>query len=204
MSRVSHQPIQRPQGKAPVQQGSSPIVLLKDADFKAVQLQKGHLVYNTLPGISFVFFGSNKCKFCPGVMEVMKALPAYLGKACTTAIVNMDEAKSLRELSKGTPFEIKYVPFLVIYNNGAPVNVYNGEKKLLNIVNYLRDIIPKIKAAMPTPFVKTAKKTEDNDLGLPYNVYCDDEMCYLTDGEMTNGKEDCEDGQCCFLSDREL
>ena len=217
MSRVSHQPTQRPMGRGggynqynqSNQQSTPPpqqqrIVLLRDSDFKAISTQKGHIVHNNLAGVSFVFFGSNKCKYCPSVMEMVKALPAYLGASCTVAIVNVDNDKSILQLSKGTPLEITYVPFLAVYNNGAPVHRYEGKKDLASVVNFMREFIPQLKKATPAPFMKSEKKTEDNDLGLPYNIYCDDEMCYLTDGELSNGKAECEDGQCCFLSDKEL
>ncbi len=57
---------------------------------------------------------------------------------------------------------------------------------------------------VPSSGMRAEQKCEDGECGIPYNVVCDDDgMCYLTDGEITDGGN-CENGECCFLTDGEL
>ena len=78
------------------------------------------------------------------------------------------------------------------------------------MVSFFKDTISRVQNSVNFSKQSEKKKEENSEYengGIPYSIVCDadSDMCYLTDGELSVGKEDeCSDGSCCYLTDNEL
>ena len=90
---------------------------------------------------------------------------------------------------------IKYVPYLILYVNGRPWLRWDNEKTLAAMVNFLKDIIPRIpKNLVENSSSNGANKgsAEEKPVfqggGIPYNVVCDKSsgVCYLSFEDFRN------------------
>ena len=187
-------------------QQQSKIIFLTDKNFGIGKGTKGNLLFNDLKGISIVLMYSTNCSVCHQLIPIFKELPNYVPD-CTFAVINLDNNKDVIAKSQLTTMEIKYVPQLICFHNGKPFIKYTGEKSLTPMVNFFKETISRVQQSLNFAKQPERKQEDDNDFsGIPYNVVCDEETgtCYLTDSELTNGKEDCSSGECCYLSDAEL
>jgi thiol-disulfide isomerase/thioredoxin len=193
----------------PPQKQSDQIIFLGSQNFGIGQGTKGKLLFNDVPGISIVLFYSTNCEVCHTVIPIFRELPKYVDK-CKFAVINVDKNKEVIAKSAETTMALKYVPQIIIFHNGKPFVKYTGEKKLEPMVSFFRDTISRVEQSFNFSKQSEKKKETNNDdsFGMPYNVVCDSDsdMCYLTDEELSNGKEeDCTGSdKCCFLSDYEL
>ena len=184
------------------------IVFLSDKNFGIGSGTKGKLLFNDLKGISIVLMYSTNCSVCHQVIPIFKELPNYVN-GCTFGVINIDNNKDVVAKSHLTTMAIKYVPQLIVFNNGKPFVKYTGEKRLEPMVAFFKDTISRVQQSLNFSKQSEKKKEEISEYegsGVPYNIVCDNEgMCYLTDNELSLGKEeDCEGGECCYLADSEL
>jgi thiol-disulfide isomerase/thioredoxin len=184
------------------------IMYLDSSNFGIGTGTKGKLLFNNVPGISIILIYSTNCGVCTTVIPIFKQLPQYVDK-CKFGVINIDKNKDVIAKSLETTMPIKYVPQIIIFHNGKPFVKYTGEKKLEPMVSFFRDTILRVQQSFN--FSKQSEKKKETQIeeefGRPYNVVCDadSDMCYLTDEELSNGKEDdCSGDKCCFLSDYEL
>lgn len=184
------------------------LVFLDSQNFGIGNGTKGKLLFNNLPGISIVLIYSTNCTVCHTVIPIFKQLPQYVSK-CKFGVINIDNNKDVVAKSLETTMPIKYVPQIIIFHNGKPFVKYTGEKKLEPMVNFFKDTISRVEQSFNFSKQSEKKKvvSEEEEYGRAYNIVCDSDsdMCYLTDEELSNGKEeDCSGDKCCFLSDYEL
>lgn len=192
-----------------MQQSKNQIIFLTDKNFGLGAGVKGKLLFNDIQGISIVLIYSTNCPVCHQIIPIFKELPNYV-PGCRFAVINIDNNKDIVAKSQLTTMPIKYVPQIIIFHNGKPFLKYTGEKNLQTMVSFFKDTISRVQNSVNFSKQSEKKKEENSEYengGTPYNIVCDSDsdMCYLTDGELSVGKEDnCEDGSCCYLTDNEL
>lgn len=167
--------------------------------------------------VDIVVFKKQGCKFCPGMIDVIKKVftnQMFMGKANVflyEVTKSSQHANFIRAThSPENVISIKAVPLTVIFVRGVPSNIYNlngtGDVQkfsslLFNIFSRMKMIDPN-KSSTKKPHV--LDEVSNLDSAIPYNLVCDDVMCYLTTSEMNGGEEMCNDGVCTYRSQNEL
>lgn len=191
------------------QQSTNQISFLTSKNFLLGQGNNGKLLFNNIPGISIVLMYSTNCSICHKVIPIFQELPNFVS-GCKFAVINIDNNKEIIAKSELTTMPIKYVPQIIFFHNGKPFLKYTGEKNKETMIAFFNDTISRVQKSVNFSKQSEKKKEVSDDYelgGVPYNVVCDadSDMCYLTDGELSVGKEDdCSDGSCCYLADNEL
>lgn len=166
--------------------------------------------------VDIVVFKKNDCKFCPGMIDILKKVfsnQMFMGKAnvflyeVTKSPQHVGFVKATQ--TKGNVISIQGVPMTVIFVRGTPSNVYNlsGTGDVQKFTTLLYNLLSKMKMIDPNKVNKkphVLDEVADIPTGIPYNLVCDDNMCYLTTSEMNGGEEICSDGICTYRSQSEL
>jgi len=189
----------------------APIYLQND-DFFVDQSQPDRKVLcNYQKGVCFTLFYSVNCKHCDTLLpEFKKLLVVFPGTKF--AIVNLNRSPEIIRKSVDTILPIDQVPFVVLYYNGRPVIHYQEGNTLKDMVDFLKEALPRFaqqKSFVTAPTAQTAYASNpaqqqqggnmpatgnpqelNNNMGIPYNLICDDEkgICYFNFGELY-GKE---------------
>jgi hypothetical protein len=158
------------------------LIFLSSDDFSIQSGKKGNILCNKIPGISFVLFYSNQCPHCGGVVDQFKTLPQLLPN-CQFGMVNVSTNKDVALMSQKTISPITYVPFIILFVNGRPFIVYNGQKTATEMAGFVYEVISRIQ--QKKNFI-TSKSNGDEEhieyVGgvIPFNVVCEGEQCYLS------------------------
>ena len=177
---------------------AAPIYLQND-DFYVDQTQPDRKVLcNYQKGVCFTLFYSTNCKHCDTLLpEFKKLLMVFPGTKF--AIVNLNRSPEIIRKSADTILPLDQVPFVVLYYNGRPVIHYNEGNTLKDMVNFLKEALPRF--AQQKSFVtanqagtpaaaqqhvpnNATPQDLNNPMGIPYNLICDDErgVCYFNFG----------------------
>lgn len=162
------------------------LLFLNEQDFSIQQGKKGHILCNNLPGLSLVLFYSTRCEYCPMMVEIFKKLPHYV-PGCQFALLNISTYQNVAWMSQKTIAPITYVPFVVLYVNGRPFMKYNGEKRLQDIAGFVNEVLSRIQNKKN--FSSSNIRVENEETipeycsGIPFNLVCEGEMCYLSFAE---------------------
>lgn len=153
--------------------------------------QNKKLLCNNLKDLTFVFFhaDADKCAHCEELLPIYKRLPQFI-QSCKFGLVNLNKNPDIIKVSVQTVTPLEYVPYLMLYINGRPFLRYDGERNLQELVDFINEVILRLKNK--TKFVdnKNALKIEDEKpgftTGVPYNIICDEEngKCYLKYNEI--------------------
>ncbi len=110
-----------------------------------------------LQGISLVFFYSTQCVHCRQLLPIFRQLPSLV-KGCQFAQINLSVNKTVVNRAQQTITPIKYVPLLILYNNGSPYVEYKGSSDLASIRHFILETYQGIqqklafgKKVFPTP-----------------------------------------------------
>jgi hypothetical protein len=99
-----------------------------------------------------------------------------------------------------------------IYLSEKPYLRYNGKKTAEDILNYLIEVLKRVDTRQKFVQQKQNVEEEDNSRqqsneGIPYNVVCEGDVCYVTQGEITNTPDSkkmyCV-GNVCYLTQEEM
>lgn len=162
------------------------LLFLSEQDFSIQQGKKGHVLCNNLPGVSLVLFYSKKCPHCVNAFPVFETLPQVV-PGCRFALLNVSTNVNVARMSQRTIAPITVVPFIILYVNGRPFMKYNGEKSLRSISNFVNEVLARIQSKKN--FSSSTKVEHDEDdipeysVGIPFNMVCEGEQCYLTFNE---------------------
>ncbi len=165
---------------------NSSLLFLSEQDFSIQQGKKGYLLCNNLPGISLVLFFSNKCQHCNEVFPVFKVLSQQI-HGCKFVLINVSNNQNVARMSQKTIAPITHVPFIVLHVNGRPLMKYNGEKSVQAIGDFVSQVLSQIQDKRN--FSSTTKidygeaSIPQYAAGIPFNLVCDEEQCYLTFSE---------------------
>lgn len=147
--------------------------------------------------ISLVLFYSNSCTHCNDFMPVFKQA-SIENPNCTFCLINVSNNVQVIEMSNLTIAPLKYVPYVIFYINQRPYVRYDG----LTNLNQLNMFLQKLMSQIPVKqnFTRNAagnqhsyrqnnaEVNENNDdlpddadtsVGVPYNLVCDNQRCYL-------------------------
>ena len=115
-------------------------VFLDESDFTFMNSKNGKLLSHKLPGLSFVLFYTNGCKFCKIMSENFKKLPSlYKGiKFCMFNLTNKHHF--IQNVKKETITPIDYVPYMMVYVDGTPYVQYTGEYDVNKCLAFLNNV----------------------------------------------------------------
>lgn len=86
---------------------------------------KDNILHCRYSGYSFIFFVSSSCKYCDDVKPVFDLHASTSAAQITFAYMYVEENnKEIVQLTKGTSFEITYVPLLIMFYNGKPITQF--------------------------------------------------------------------------------
>lgn len=167
----------------------NPLLYLDQNDFSFMPPQTQNepgLLVNNVRGLCLVFFTSIHCAWCQTLMPSFKFLPSKIN-GCQFGVVNINVNNNtntrLLEMSKYSNTPINHVPFLVLYYDGMPYDIYQGKANDPNIVqNIIQFIITSAEQIQirRNQHQKQGKKGKLKfDKNLQAVLKCDDEVCYL-------------------------
>lgn len=92
-------------------------------------VNKNNQLCNNVPDFSFIFFTSSECSYCydlmPDFIRLSKAI-----QGCTFGQLDVDyDNQAIRVVASRSSTPINYVPYLVLYVNGIPFNVYTHDER---------------------------------------------------------------------------
>jgi hypothetical protein len=159
------------------------ILFLSEEDFSIQNGKKGQLLCNNLPGVSLVLFYSKQCPHCVDLFQIFKTIPQIVF-GCQFAMCNISTNVKVVRMSQKTIAPITHVPFVVLYVNGRPFMKYNGEKSLKAVAVFVNEVLTRIQSKKN--FSSSTKVDHGDDtipeysIGIPFNMICEGEQCYLT------------------------
>lgn len=171
---------------------SQGLIILAAEDFSIKQTEHGPQLHHRINGISLILFYSKSCNFCQTLIPVFKELPGKVhGVHFGMANVSANEMR-LQQKAEGTASKITYVPYLVVYINGAPYMEYRGPKNLESMAKFVYEVSMKINSGQDFSFGKVCTNQKSSLPG-----YCaggvgeeDEDVCYMTYNEAYTGQPD--------------
>jgi thiol-disulfide isomerase/thioredoxin len=153
---------------------------------------------------TLVYFYSPNCPHCTTTMPVIFRIAenTAIFRVCT---MNIGTNRNVSVASRETTTPVTAVPLLIAYNGGRPVSIFRGDRTYDRILDFLVSVkteLEKEGRSTAINFVNRAspsagrqgksgeQKYEEHDiaefkqdLGVPYNLVCDKDMCYLQFGQ---------------------
>lgn len=169
----------------------SNLIFLTTKDFFLEQSQKGSSLCHRTPGVSLVFYYADACEGCQTIKPQYHQLPRVIG-GCKFALVDLTKNPNLAQASKQTLAPIKYVPLLILYYDGRPFLQYDDDNSIEKIVEFVKYAMKILATKKPfSPEKGSGVKEVDipaYSLGIPYNLVCDANRCYLQFNKAYPGK----------------
>ncbi len=161
------------------------LLYLTTQDFHQKKTQDNRIVLCTsIKDLSLILFYSNSCQYCPAFVEVFKQLPGTI--PCQFGIINVSANKQVPLMSKGTTSVINVVPFVLLYIDGIPFQLYSGRPVAQEIINFIVQVSNNInnkqaflKKKQGANTISTAKKIPEYCIGQPICGGKDQMVCYL-------------------------
>lgn len=195
----------------------SALIELTAESFKKMKGNRGHVLgLPNAQNLTLVMFYSMQCTFCDQAMPELSKLSRYLREnnlPIQVAVCDVSKNKRVIQESADTVDPIKYVPYLTIYLRDRPYLRYNGKKIAEEMLSYLVEVLKRIDTRQQ--FVQPQRQAQEEQeeevsagpsVGIPYNVVCEGDVCYLTQDEVFGGKPKkkmCV-GNVCYLTQEEV
>ena len=158
----------------------SALLFLTANEFTVAQGQKGPILCNSIKGFSLILFYSTQCGYCKNLIPVFKSLPGSVYN-CQFGMINVSQNKQCVNMASKTVAPIKYVPYIVLYNNGRPFYEYKGPHTSKDIAHFVTDVAKRLQTRQQPAQenVKDATRAIPKyTIGQP--LYGDDDnVCYL-------------------------
>ncbi len=172
-----------------------------------------------MPMISIIVFKNDGCPHCPKMIKLMSQVCShqlFLGKV---GVFLYDVRKTpqhfgfVKETNKANNvIKIAGIPMTIVFVQGVPSNVYSlsGKDDVQKFASLLMGLLKKLKMVSPSAPKKPHILDEVGDViqqntgSIPYNIVCDDNMCYMSTSEIFGGEEICSDGVCSYKSTNEI
>lgn len=164
------------------------LIFLSEQDFSVQQGKKGQVLCNNLSGVTLLLFYSKQCPHCGDVFSEFNSLPKMI-PGCQFALLNISTHPNVAYMSQKTIAPITHVPFIILYVNGRPFMKYNGEKTADAIGKFVYEVLTRIQTKnnfTSSSRVDTGEGIPEYASGIPFNIVCEGEMCYLTCSEAYN------------------
>jgi thiol-disulfide isomerase/thioredoxin len=191
------------------------LIELSAESFKKIKGNRGHVLgLLNAQNLTLVMFYSMQCTFCDQAMPELSKLSRFLREhnmPVQVAVCDVSKNKRVIQESADTVDPIKYVPYLTIYLRDRPYLRYNGRKVAEEMLNYLVEVLKRVDTRQQ--FVQPQRQPQEEEetpagpsVGIPYNVVCEGDVCYLTQDEVFGGKPKkkvCV-GNVCYLTQEEV
>jgi thiol-disulfide isomerase/thioredoxin len=166
------------------------LLYLNSNDFYITEGSKGKVLCNYLKDLTFVLFhaDADKCPHCEELIPEFKKLPHFI-QSCKFALVNLNKNQDIIAKSNQTIAPVTYVPYMILYVNGRPFLRYEGNRTLKDLVEFINEVIQRIKSKSNFVESKNSAKLEDAPsqytYGIPYDIVCDEDkgICYVKYGD---------------------
>jgi hypothetical protein len=186
------------------------IIQLHAESFKKMKGNRGFVL--GIPGmqhLTLIMFYSVQCTYCEQAFPELDKLAKFVEEnnlPIQIAVCDILKNKKVIEESADTVDPIKFVPYMPIYMNEKPYLRYNGKKTAEDMLNYLIEVLKRVDTRQK--FVQHKEEEEPKATaseGIPYNVVCEGNVCYITQDEIYNGpkKMYCV-GNVCYLTQEEM
>jgi hypothetical protein len=169
----------------------SRVTYLNEKDFF---LSKGNknVLCTTRKGISVVMFSSRKCKHCEETYPIFSKLSIIDYKVpCSFGVLLAEDNIQVILSSRTSTSPIEATPYIIIYVNGRPSMAYTGNRDLKSMSAFIYEFVTRIGGPMVNSSPQTKVKITMEDVsklkqfgGIPYNIECDKEKCYLVFSEL--------------------
>ena len=159
----------------------SALLFLTANEFTVAQGQKGPILCHGIKGFSLILFYSTQCEYCKHLIPVFKSLPGTV-YGCQFGMINVSQNKQCVNMAAQTVAPIKYVPYIVLYNNGRPFYEYKGPHTPKDIAHFVTDVAKRLQTRQQ-PAQENVKDTSrpipKYTIGKPLYGDGDDNVCYL-------------------------
>lgn len=197
---------------------SSSLIDLDYTHFKKLKGNRGYVLgIPNATNLTLLMFYSTKCEYCEQAMPELQKLNDVLKKnslPIQVAICDVGRNPQIIQEAQQTVDPIRYVPYMIIYQRDRPYLRYNGKKIAEEMFSYLMEVLKRVDTRQQfvnnSSSQQAAQEEEENNSqyasGIPYNMVCQDGMCYLTTEEVHTGRtkaQPCE-GDICYLSQKEI
>lgn len=194
------------------------LIDLNHNSFKKMKGNRGYVLgIPNATNLTLLMFYSDRCEYCEQAMPELVKLNNVLQNnklPIQVAICNVGENPQIIQESQQTVDPIKYVPYMIIYQRDRPYLRYNGKKIAQEMFSYLMEVLKRVDTRQQfvnaSQSSQAAAQEEDDSSayqsGIPYNMVCQEGMCYLTTEEVHTGRvktQPCE-GDVCYLSQKEI
>lgn len=156
---------------------------LSTNSFIIQQSAKGPAYCSRIHGMSITFFYSTKCPHCKRFMPVFQSLAQHV-RGLQFTVLDIGRNKGVLQHSKATITPITHVPFIVIYINGVPFEIYNGPNTFEHLYRYLTQLVNHVTTRQQHRAPKKKRQTTELDRelrtirslhnGMPYNIIDED------------------------------
>jgi hypothetical protein len=172
------------------------LIYLGTNDFYVGEGSKGKMLCNNLKDLTFVFFHTDpdRCEHCEELIPIFRRLPQFIS-SCKFALVNLNKNQEIIKMSYSSITPLKHVPYLMLYVNGKPFLRYDGERTLQDLVDFINEVLFRIKSKSKFVDNKNVLKVQEEipafTVGVPYNIRCDEESgkCYVQYSDIMGGKK---------------
>lgn len=133
---------------------TSSLRTLTSADFEAPEKNVMYLRY---PGVVFVLFKKKDCKYCGSLYPILTKLSQ--DRRLMWGIADVGDHRQIVAMSNTTNTPIKGVPMMILYVNGRPHAVYNGNRTIEDIAAFINHALsPPSSVPQPKAFVNAAPR----------------------------------------------
>ena len=141
---------------------STGLVYLRKENFGVDKIQEGPVLCNSIKGFSIVlFYSPQHCQYSPAALQEFKRIVGTVN-GIVVAVLNIDAAMDVVRLSRNTLTPIEGVPYIMLYYNGIPRQVYpdNYDLTAEAIRNFAATVSTRLAQALApkTPSARTSKR----------------------------------------------
>jgi hypothetical protein len=109
---------------------STGLVYLRGENFGVDKIKEGPVLCNSIKGFSVVlFYSPQHCQYSPGALQEFKRIVGTVN-GVVFAVLNIDTAMDVVRRSRNTITPIEGVPYIMLYYNGIPRQVYPDNYEL--------------------------------------------------------------------------
>jgi hypothetical protein len=103
---------------------STGLVYLRSENFGVDKIKEGPVLCNSIKGFSVVlFYSPQHCQYSPGALQEFKRIVGTVN-GVVFAVLNIDSSMDVVRRSRNTITPIEGVPYIMLYYNGIPRQVY--------------------------------------------------------------------------------
>lgn len=143
---------------------STGLVYLRKENFGVDKIKEGPVLCNSIKGFSLVlFYSPQHCQYSPSALQEFKRIVGTVN-GIVVAVLSIDSAMDVVRLSRNTLTPIEGVPYIMLYHNGIPRQVYpdNYELTAEAIRNFAATVSTRLAQALApkTPSLQAQRRQD--------------------------------------------